>query len=189
MEALERTSQVRFKQQYTKSRALDDGDLLPPVGSPNDRWSLAQEKYQLWLAVPSSQRPIKLRTRADFARVSGIDEDLLCLWEQSAGWWDATFAIARRVVGRQLADILEATAREAIKGSVPAQKLAYQVMGVAAEKVEHQVNVDEDRLVVILHGTVDDLTAATVDAGYAQGRLPPVELNTPATNEDRDKDE
>lgn len=113
-------------------------------------WSIAQQKYMLWLAVPSKDRSKSLKTREDVAIVLGVSLEDMQLWEASAGWWDDTFAISRAIIGHKLSDILEATAREAIRGSVAAQKLAYTLLGVTAERVEHKIALDDDRLVIVM---------------------------------------
>lgn len=113
-------------------------------------WSLSQRKYQLWLATPSRNRPKGLQTREDVALQLGLPEDALQTWECSAGWWDDTFEAARAIIGHRLADILESTVSQAIKGNVPAQKLAYTILGVAAEHVDHKIQLEDDRLVIVM---------------------------------------
>jgi DNA-binding XRE family transcriptional regulator len=130
---------------------LPDDPMKLGTGAGAER-SLAQRKYQLLLAVPQSDRPDHLQTRADVAEALGVDEATVMAWEASAGWWDETFGLARALVGHQLADILQATVKSALKGSVAAQKLAYTVLGVAAEKVEHKLELENDQLVIVMRG-------------------------------------
>jgi len=140
-------------------------------------WSLMQRKYQLWLAVPSKNRPRNLRNREEVAKALGVDVDTLLVWEASAGFWDDTFSIARALIGHRLADILEANAREAVRGSVTAMKLAYQVLGVASEKIEHKLSMEDDQLVIVMRNAPD--SALTKPPAQASGTAP-VQPNTDA---------
>ena len=119
--------------------------------------TIRQQKYQLWLATPSQARPKQLRTRRDVATKFGIGIETLREWEALTGWWDEVFAIARGILGKQLGNILAALGAEARKGSVAAAKLSFQVLGVHHENIQHQIDVHQDQLVLILHGDAANL--------------------------------
>lgn len=114
-------------------------------------WTVRQQKYQLWLAAPAAARPEGLRTRQELADKLVISPMTLRNWERLPGWWDAVFEQARAVVGREIGSILKAVVREAKAGSVQAAKLCLQVLGVHAEKIQHEVDVHQDQLILILH--------------------------------------
>lgn len=137
-------------------------------------WTLLQQKYMLWLAVPTKNKPANLKNREQVATALGVEVSTLLAWEGSAGFWDDTFAITRSLIGHRLADILEANAREAVRGSVPAMKLAYQVLGVASEKIEHKLSMEDDQLVVVMRSAPDSALTKPPTDPVGSTPVPPV---------------
>jgi len=125
-------------------------------------WSIRQQKYQQWLAAPANLRPKNLRTRKEVAGILGVTVATLQGWEEAPSWWDSVFATARGVIGWQLGQILFAMVQEAVKGSVQAQKLCLQTLGVANDRVEHLVQMQDDQLVIVIRD------AAQADAAMAE---------------------
>jgi len=125
-------------------------------------WSIRQQKYLQWLAAPPNMRPRSLRTRKDVAKILGVTVATLQGWEEAPSWWDSVFATARGIIGWQLGAILHAMVNEAIKGSVQAQKLCLQTLGVANDRVEHLVQMQDDQLVIVIRD------AAQADAAIAE---------------------
>jgi len=105
----------------------------------------------LWLAAPKSARPRTLRTKSEVATKLVVSPTTLRQWENLPGWWDAVFAQGRSILGHELSDILKAMAREARAGSVQAAKLCLQVLGVHSEKIQHEIDVHQDQLILIMH--------------------------------------
>ena len=114
-------------------------------------WTPMQQKYQLWLAIPARARPEALRNRGAFARRLGVTLATLRRWEVEPGWWDAVFQQARAIIGRQLGGILNAMAKAAQAGSVAAAKLCLEVLGVHHMKIQHEVDMQGDQLIIMLH--------------------------------------
>ena len=114
-------------------------------------WTIQQQKYMLWLAAPKYARPKALRSRRALAERLGVSTATLRRWETELGWWDEVFQQARGIIGRRLASILAAMATEAEKGSVSAAKLCLEVLGVHHMKIQHEVDMRGDQLVIILH--------------------------------------
>ena len=124
-------------------------------------WTIQQQKYQLWLAAPNRSRPRNLRSRKTIAEKLGVSVPTLRRWETEPRWWDAVFQQARAIIGRRLAGILDAMATAAEGGSVNAAKLCLEVLGVHHKRIQHDVDVRGDQLVVILHGDALPSNGAT----------------------------
>ena len=114
-------------------------------------WTIKQSKYQLWLAAPRAARPKDLRSRQAVAKRLGVTTPTLRRWEVEPGWWDSVFAQARAIVGRELGSILRAMVIQARGGSVTAAKLCLEVLGVHHTKVQHEIDMRSDQLIVVLH--------------------------------------
>jgi len=79
-----------------------------------------------------------------------VRPDTLEAWQFLPGWWDGVFVNAQTIIGKALGDIAEALVIQAKKGHVPAIKLALESLGVSIEKIEHNVHVESDQLIVML---------------------------------------
>jgi hypothetical protein len=107
-------------------------------------------RYKLWRSLPPGDRPEALRTDKEFAKYYNVSLSTLRQWESSPAFWEECFAIAKNTIGQRLPEILSALAARAATGNVPAVKLALEVLGVHRDKVQHTLDVDDDRLVVIM---------------------------------------
>jgi hypothetical protein len=95
-------------------------------------------------------RPREYKTKAMVSTSLGIPLGTLELWELLPGWWDSVFADARRVIGRELGDILQAMVKRAKGGSVPAAKLCLQALDVQADKIRIEGEMQSQQLLLIL---------------------------------------
>ena len=116
-------------------------------------WTIRQLKYQEWLGTPKALRPKNLKTNTAIAEALGITPYTLRNWRMLPGWWEAVYAFARSVLGEYVSDIMHAQAIEAIHGSTPAAKLCLELMGLFSEQVKHTVEIENDRLVIIMGPT------------------------------------
>lgn len=113
-------------------------------------WTIRQRKYQEWLGTPKALRPSNLKTNSTIAEALGTTPSTLRNWRMLPGWWEAVYAFARSVLGEYVSDIMHAQAIEAIHGSTPAAKLCLELMGLFSEQVKHTVEIENDRLVIIM---------------------------------------
>jgi hypothetical protein len=107
-------------------------------------------KYRTFLSVPASVRPDEMKTIKQFAAHFRIQASLLRQWEQEPNFWNDVFGEAQSVLGRALADVMEALVRRAKNGNVNAIKLALEVLGVHHDKLEVQQTKANDQIIMIL---------------------------------------
>lgn len=107
-------------------------------------------RYKVWRSLPPDERPDAIQTEREFAKYYGLSMATLRQWESDPKFWEDAFAIAKATIGRRLPEILTALAKRASDGNVPAIKLSLEVLGVHHDKVEHSVDFEDDRLIVIM---------------------------------------
>ena len=93
--------------------------------SENVRFTARQRKYIRWLAQGQENR--QPDTEAELARLMGVTDRTLRRWERRTGFVEAVHGEALKLLGRRLPDILDALYKRAVKGDVPAIKLALAV--------------------------------------------------------------
>lgn len=122
-----------------------------PVLADED-WTQRQRQYMSWVACPKPLRPKELRNEEQVAHSLGVTVAEMRSWQLLPGFWDEVFAIARGIIGEALPDILTAIVSRAVGGSVAAQKLALEVLGVHHDRIEHDVTVTRrnDQLVILV---------------------------------------
>lgn len=113
-------------------------------------WTPRQLRYQAWLAIPTTHRPNDLTTKKEVAKWLGVRPDTLEAWQYLPGWWDGVFVNSQTIIGKALGNITTALVTRAEAGNVSAIKLAFEALGVSIEKVEHNVHVESDQLIVML---------------------------------------
>lgn len=107
-------------------------------------------KYRTFLSVPSSVRPEEMKTTRQFADHFRIQASLLRQWELEPNFWNDVFSEAQSVLGRALADVMEALVARAKGGNVNAIKLALEVLGVHHDKLEVQQTKVNDQIIMVL---------------------------------------
>ena len=107
-------------------------------------------RYKLWSSLPTDERPQAIQSKKDFAAYYGVSLSTLRQWEADPKFWEDTFAMAKNILGNRLAEVLTALGNRASSGNIPAVKLFLEVLGVHHDKIEHTVDFDDDRLVVIM---------------------------------------
>jgi hypothetical protein len=107
-------------------------------------------RYKLWRSLPPDERPDVLKTDRDFAKYYGLSLSTLRQWESDPRFFEDVFATAKSTIGRRLPEILGALAARAAGGNIPAVKLALEVLGVHHDKIQHSIEFEDDRLVVIM---------------------------------------
>lgn len=113
------------------------------------QWTTEQIKYQEWLALPKALRTPK--TQALLAKELGYDPATLWRWSQQPGFTDAVKQFAKHHLQSEVPAVLEALAKRAKGGDVPAMKLFLEMSGdyiqrtdmtSAGEKVGLIINLD-----------------------------------------------
>lgn len=107
-------------------------------------------KYRTFLSVPMKARPSEMQTIKQFASHFNIQASLLRQWEAEPSFWNDVFGEAQSVLGRALADIMDALAVRAKAGNVNAIKLALEVLGVHHDKLEVQQTKANDQIIMVL---------------------------------------
>jgi hypothetical protein len=107
-------------------------------------------KYRTFLSVPMSVRPSAMQTVKQFANHFNIQPSLLRQWEAEPAFWDEVFSESRSVLGRAMADIMEALVARAKGGNVNAIKLSLEVLGVHHDKLEVQQTRANDQIIMVL---------------------------------------
>jgi hypothetical protein len=111
-----------------------------------DRWSANQIKYQHWLAQSKYDRvpPTKEKLAKDEL---GVNAATLWRWQQLPGWDEAVTAIALQFLKQDTAEVLQALAREAKKGSIQHIKEFLSLVGVVGEQPTQNTNINQRILV------------------------------------------
>ncbi len=113
-------------------------------------WSVKQEKYQMWQGTPQAMRPAKYRTIKQVSALLETPVATLELWEMLPGWWDGVYGGARRLLGREMPEMLLALVKRAKGGSVPAAKLCFAMLNVHVDKLSIDAKVEGETLLVLL---------------------------------------
>ena len=92
-------------------------------------WKAEQLAFMDWLATPKKDRDQWPQQR-DFAEHIGVTPKTLSVWKKIPGFVDAVYARAKYYQGARVGSVLDALAKEAEGGDVPAIKLYLQVMGL-----------------------------------------------------------
>lgn len=101
------------------------------------KWTANQLKYQHWLAQSKYDRLPP--TKELFASELGVDAATLWRWEQKPGWAEAVTQIALNYLQRDTAEVLQALAREAKKGSIQHIKEFLSLVGIVGEQPTQNV--------------------------------------------------
>jgi hypothetical protein len=112
-------------------------------------------KYRTFLSVPMKIRPAGLQTVKQFADHFKIQASLLRQWEAEPDFWDNVFGEARSVLGRAMADVMDALVTRAKAGNVNAIKLSLEVLGVHHDKLEVQQTRANDQIIMVLPAGMD----------------------------------
>jgi len=129
------------------------------------KWTANQIKYQHWLAQSKYERIPP--TKELYAVELGVDAATLWRWEQKPGWDNAITQIALTYLRKDTAEVLQALAREAKKGSVQHIKEFLSLVGIVGEQPTQNVN---QRIVIEYADDEDIVTqAATVAERRYQG--------------------
>lgn len=91
-----------------------------------------QQQYLEWVAMPKKLRIPK--TVSAYAKQAGVDRTTLWRWSCLSGFRERANAMSKDYLKDEVGEILGSLAREAIKGDVPAIKLALEVAGVYIPK-------------------------------------------------------
>ena len=114
-------------------------------------WTMQQQQYQEWLALPSTLRPVSLKSKEQVAKQLETDKDTLVRWEFEPNFWDEVFSRARAIIGHELGSILMAMVTEAKSGSVQAAKLCLEALGVHSDSLSLKHEFQDEQLMLLLH--------------------------------------
>lgn len=123
------------------------------------KWSANQTKYQYWLAQSKYDRVPP--TKELFAADLGVNAATLWRWEQTPGWDAAVTAIALKYIQKDTAEVLQALAREAKKGSIQHIKEFLSLVGIVGEQPIQNVN---QRIIIEYADDEDIVTQAAAVA-------------------------
>ena len=104
-------------------------------------WTDEQVQLQEWLALPKRERSPK--TQTGFAKKLGVSRTTLHNWRKLPGFQEAVNAMARIELAKQVPDVYDAIAREAIAGSYQHAKLMLELLEEYEETLN--LNVDDKR--------------------------------------------
>lgn len=133
------------------------------------KWTANQIRYQHWLAQSKCDRvpPTKEKLAKDEL---GVNAATLWRWEQLPGWDDAVTQIAMKYLRSDTAEVLQALAREAKKGSIQHIKEFLGLVGIVGEQPTQNVNTNQ-RIVIEYLDDADIVTqaAAVAERRYQDG--------------------
>lgn len=111
---------------------------------PAPSWSPEQTLFMAWLAMPETQR--QPRQQRDLAVELGFSEQTLSNWKHTPGFGDEVFRLTREFVkSSDLARIMYAQVRKAVKGDTAAARFVYEMTGVAPDpKATGRASVEFD---------------------------------------------
>ncbi len=96
-----------------------------PLQISATNWEPDHVRFQVWLALPSSERVPK--TQKELAKVIGVDEATLWRWKQLPGWNDAVYELGAAQIVGELVPILHAQVVEAKAGSLPHAQWLFEI--------------------------------------------------------------
>lgn len=95
------------------------------------KWTVEQQRFIAWLALPRAQRTPKLQR--ELARVIGVGEDTLSDWKKLPGFIDEVNLLARELVKYDVAEVLGVIRREARKANLPYVNMVLAMAGMASD--------------------------------------------------------
>ena len=97
-------------------------------------WSPQQEAYIEWLALPKHNRIPK--TELALARELGVDRTTLYNWRKLPALQEEVRWLWRSTMGSHLAEVLASVEESALSGSLPHQRLYFQLLGMIGPRRE-----------------------------------------------------
>ncbi len=107
--------------------------MLDPENYPLARqsaptvWTADQQKFQQWLAIPSSMRTPGLQQQ--LADELGVHESTLCRWKRLPGFMDAVSTILKEELRASIPDVLQALVEQAKAGRIEAIRDCLAIAG------------------------------------------------------------
>jgi hypothetical protein len=117
-------------------------------------WTIDQVRYQEWLATPKALRTPK--TVDLLAKELGTSRVSLWEWSKKPGWNQAVAQLARDYLHTDAPSILQALGKKAMRGDVPAIKLALEVLGEYTPKQDLNMSGDLNVNISDLRNMSDD---------------------------------